>query len=207
MNSVHTETYRRYAIKVYPDDCLTSPDDWGDDNLFLIADHRQLFVKRDGFMLNRMEPDEIKEIEKQYHIFPLAAYIHSGVSLSLSRKGYPFNDAWDSGYIGAVFSSKKEWRTKMKAHNAAQGLIETWNEHLAGNVWGYQIEDKNGAHVDSCWGYYGDYINLRENDMLDEARAEIDADVQSTVQKHAKRLKAYMRHHVPIIKRTACPAL
>lgn len=205
MNSVCTETYRGYSISIYPDDWLMSPDEWGDDNLFLVADHRQFYVKRDGFMLNRMESDEIKALGNQYHIFPLAAHIHSGVVLSLSRNGYPFNDPWDSCYVGAVFASKKEWRPKKKAHNAGQGLVDTWNDYLAGNVWGYVIEDKSSAHVHSCWGFYGNYRNSKDNDMLDEARAEIDADIAEKLRKHIAGRKAQIRLRVPLINRCPCP--
>lgn len=30
------------------------------------------------------------------------------------------------------------------------------NQYLLGDVWGFVVEDKDGEHLDSCWGFFGD---------------------------------------------------
>jgi hypothetical protein len=34
-------------------------------------------------------------------------------------------------------------------------MVETWNQYLSGDVYGFIIEDGEGTDVDSCWGFYG----------------------------------------------------
>lgn len=99
---------------------------------------------------------------------------HSGLSV----KTKPFNDSWDSGRIGFVYVTKEKLIThgllkegeemteelKENLPNYIEGQIETWNDYLTGNVWGYQLVKKekcNLGHeheevIDSCWGFYGD---------------------------------------------------
>ena len=189
--------YKGYKIKIREDEDTDSPDDWGDENLFLVYDHRQFTVKRKDF-----EPQDIYEnglaYEKNYWIFPVEAYIHSGVSLRL------FNGTkqcrWDSSVSGYILASKSEFDNLETATNAAEGLIETWNQYLSGEVYGYIIEKPNTTYliskekfdrlkfendlatleqefdiedeweeVDSCWGYYG------QDAAIDEAKSVIDS--------------------------------
>jgi len=97
------------------------------------------------------------ELEKEYHCFPVRAYIHSGVSLSLSATGYPFTDAWDSCWVGAVFITKKAgvWGSDFDPRKAAQSLIDSWNIYLSGTVLCYEIY-RDDEVVDSCYGFYTD---------------------------------------------------
>ena len=109
---------------------------------------------------------------KAFHVFPLEAYIHSGVCLALSREGDFPDRRWDVSQLGAVLVSKKEARTKAKARTSALGLIKTWNDYLSGNVYGFEIEDASGQVIDSCWGFYGDYE--AKGGALAEAKSIID---------------------------------
>ena len=132
--------YKGYRIRIEQDDNYESPDMWGDNELFLVYDHRQFTVKRKDF-----EPQDIYEnglaYEKNYWIFPVEAYIHSGVHLSL------FNGTkqcrWDSSVSGYILASKEEFEGLETAKIVAEGLIETWNQYLSGDVWGFIIEKPN----------------------------------------------------------------
>lgn len=176
-----------------------SPDEGGDDSLFLTAYHRDFSVEgparyhknaegknvKGGLVVDKSEckalalgkencddeeyPDRLAE---KYYFFGLEAYIHSGVRLALSMEGNFPDRAWDVSQLGLVFVSKGHWKTEAKARKAALSLIEEWNNHLSGNVYGYQIEDAEGNHLDSCWGYSGDYD--AKDGILDEARAIAD---------------------------------
>lgn len=162
------EDYKGYIIKIEHDDDVDSPNDWGNTDLFLTACHSQFDVRVDGF--NHPSID-MKKVNRKYHVFPLIAYIHSGVALSLSSEGYPFNCPWDAGQVGYVFAEKKSWKDKGKAKEAAQSLLETWNEYLSGSVWGFIIEDEDGEHIDSCWGFYGD----PDGHVLEAAKESVDS--------------------------------
>lgn len=110
------------------------------------------------------------EVFKNYHVFTLSAYIHSGVRLYL---GTGKVCQWDSGVVGAVLVSKEEFKTEAKAGKVAEGLLETWNDYLSGNVYGFIVEDKNGNHLESCYGFYGDYE--KDGGALVEARSIVDS--------------------------------
>ncbi len=118
--------------------------------------------------------EDLNDEFDKYHIFQVNAYIHSGVALSL-HKDYPFNDKWDTSTTGYILVDKNlaskvelditiKSKYPEKAFYLAEGLIETWNQYLSGDVWGYEIsktttceccgnEDKQV--VDSCYGFYG----------------------------------------------------
>lgn len=138
--------------------------------------------------------EEWKSKQDGYHVLLLRAYIHSGVSLSLSDASYPFNDRWDSCWVGAVFVDKQKARTRKKAAQLAEDLIDSWNDYLSGNVYGNIVEKTE----DSCWGFLGDY---RENGMLNQAKSAIDSDIRNTLKSHNQKLKAYIRNAVPLEKR------
>lgn len=150
--------HKGYAVKIIQDFDPQSPEN--DDGLFLVTTRNRYFeVLHNG--MDAGECMEDKELCKRYWIFPLRAYIHSGVALSLGSGGQ-FSDPWDSGQIGFVFAAKNEWRYQTReqkkcvsAFTAAKGYVETWNQYLSGDVWGFVIEDADGEHVDSCWGFYG----------------------------------------------------
>ena len=41
--------YKGYRIKIRQDEGCQSPDDWGNDDIFLVYDHREFDVRREGF--------------------------------------------------------------------------------------------------------------------------------------------------------------
>jgi hypothetical protein len=170
---VHAEEYKGYVIKIFQYADVDSPEFWGDESLFLTGHHRNFHVKREGFMFTQKIPYVIK---KAYHVFPLHAYIHSGVALSLNNGGYPFNDRWDAGQVGYVLAKKSEFRGRKKGEVAATALVETWNDYLSGNIYGFVIEELTEEHVDSCWGFYGDYD--KKGGALMEARSVVNSMTQ-----------------------------
>lgn len=82
---------------------------------------------------------------------PVYAYIHSGISLSTS----PFSCPWDSGQSGIAVAAKSEFKDEAEAHECIRSFINEFNQFMSGDVWGYTIEDEEGNHLDSCWGFYG----------------------------------------------------
>jgi hypothetical protein len=143
-------------VKIIRDSDAQSPSEYGDEGLFIVANHRQFYVPEPGEKRCPEDPDEVVERYKKTHwIFPLEAYIHSGVHLSFGREGNYPDRRWDVSQVGFVFASKKEWRLSKKAREAAKSKIDEWNQYLSGDVWGYVVEDERGVSLDSVWGFYG----------------------------------------------------
>src|SRR5258708_6076521 len=114
-------------LRIEHDDDATSPDDWDDDGLFIVAYHRQFCVRsKCGSDVSAAIDDH----RKTHHVFMLEAYIHSAVVLALQNEGNFPDRQWDVSLVGAVLVSKKEWRTKDMARKAALCKIEEWNQYL-----------------------------------------------------------------------------
>lgn len=181
METVNTERIGKYLIEIYPDQSPDSPREW--DNLgTMICFHRRydLGDKHDYCSGNYDGWEEMKEeIIKQenvHTILPLYLYDHSGITMSTS----PFHCRWDSGQVGWIFVSKdkvkKEGIDESKIEQYLKGEVETYDQYLTGDVYGYKVfevtecdhghEHKN--ELDSCWGYYG------EEDCMNEAKSIVE---------------------------------
>lgn len=185
MDAVETKKIGKYLIKIEQDEQPQSPDDWGNDDAFVVYDHRQFSVERKGFVPREIFDETNEKGEMMYDghfVFVLYAYIHSGVALSVG--GHNFPDArWDVSTTGFVLIKKNEHiTTEEEALKLAESIVSEWNDYLSGNVYGYQIydntdveDDEEGEFVDSCWGFYGDHENcMTEAIGIVEAMIEND---------------------------------
>ena len=194
---MNLHNYKGYRIRIEHDDNSDDPDDWEDEDRFLIYHHREFTIERAGFDVH-----EINKAEDEYYIFPVEAYIHSGVSLSLF-KGHK-QCRFDSSVTGFILVARNYADDNTEqAELYAEGLVETWNHYLSGNVYGFvtyenkpyysipkksfdkcvednisilEFKDKlilsdDWNEIDSCWGYYGD-PNI--SGLLEEAKSVID---------------------------------
>jgi len=108
-----------------------------------------------------------------YWWYPVYAYIHSGITVSLS----PFSCRWDSGVLGWVAVKRPsrggEWRRQKDFLKYLQGMIDVYDDYLTGNVYGYLVVDtKTGDELDSCWGYYGN--DHEKSGLLEAGKAQAD---------------------------------
>ena len=124
--SVYTEKRGPLTIRIEQDPDSPSPEE-GDDNLFLVHYHRDFWAgKKEIVQESDFEDEErMKELRKSFWIFGVAAYIHSGVRLSLGSGSHFPDQQWDVSHCGAVFVSKKEWRLSKKARKAVGDSMET----------------------------------------------------------------------------------
>ncbi len=142
-------------LRIEQDQDAMSPAEWEDEAVFLVANHRDFFVPPNKHERNFDVAAIIEENKKGHHVFLLEAYIHSGVRLALAGEGNFPDRRWDVSTLGAVFVAKSGCRTRKAAYKVAQSKVEEWNMYLSGDVWGFIIEDDDGNHLDSCWGFYG----------------------------------------------------
>ena len=152
------ETRNGYTMRILTDDDPDSPANW--DNLGEIAyssNHYTLGTEH----VSRDRLDEIGErIQSGEYIgLPVFAYVHGAATISTS----PFSCPWDSGQSGFVYCTREkalaEWGNtpdyEANAIRVLSGEVETFDEYLQGDVYGYTITDAHGDIVDSCWGFYG----------------------------------------------------
>ena len=150
---------------------------------------REIFVKDSVAEYLNSEVREAVQgvVEDHYVILPLYLYDHSGITMNTTG----FSCGWDSGQVGFIYmdmeTAEREWKackehkekypeskfepTESAREYGAKRLkheVEVYDMYLTGQVFGYTVEDEDGNHLDSCWGYYG------EDDVKQEAERSAD---------------------------------
>ena|SRR3990167_10126917 len=106
-------------------------------------------------------------------MLPLYLYAHGGLHISVSD----FRDPWDSGQIGWIYilpeKGRSEWGRKWreKARQCMLAEVAEYNCYLAGEVYGYVVENERGDHMDSCFGFFGYQY------AVEAAREALDVEV------------------------------
>ena len=180
--AIETIDYKGFKIKIYLDtDVHESPRDW--ENLgTMVCFHKRYTlpceskdVDCDDFdSWDSMRDYIIKELNAVV-ILPVFMYEHGGVTINTTG----FSCRWDSGQIGFIYVDRetilKEYsckyiskKIKEKVKKTLLSEIEIYDKYLRGEVYGFVIEDANGEHHDSCWGYY------EKDYMISECKSHID---------------------------------
>jgi len=177
--------HKGFNIKIHQDElCHESPRDW--DNLGTMAlFHRRYDLGDNDHNLDIEDVKRIVETGKldgeDVVFLPVYGLDHSGFTINTSG----FSCPWDSGQLGIIFVTKskilKEYGWKIltakrreKIREYLRNEVNTYNDYLTGNVYGYEIETEDGEHFDSCWGFYGDYNDY----MIPECKAIIDSHIE-----------------------------
>lgn len=180
-----TLCHRGYDINIYYDTSPESPREWDNIGTFYTS-HRRYRPEKE--FDEHFQWEEVFDrygdfsdlFEKRYIALKIYLYDHSAQTISSS----PFSCPWDSELFGIVAVSvekvKKEYGWKVltrarrrKIEEYLQGEIDTYDNYLRGEVYGYRItpaDDKDDV-LESCWGYFGD---SGLDQLKDECRDMID---------------------------------
>ncbi len=172
-NAAYTETVDGFTINIIHDDSgdTESPieNDLG-DNLKFAALHRR-------YVNPSKELDSVEAIaefmqansadDSEWACFPLFMYDHSGTIYHASEGGNPFACQWDSGRLGMIALKRSEYTNATL--ETANLICDEYTAWANGECYGFEIEDGDGEHVDSCWGFIGD----PEGHVLEEAREKV----------------------------------
>ena len=188
-NVIETIKYRSHEIKMTYDDFPMSPNEWEDDELFLVSyNNRELWVVPKGWENKHDELCRFSDgIFEDYYVFPVAIFSHSGVRLALGNRG-----GWDWSNGWAFILAKRN--DKNLAYCAAQSLLEDWNNYLEGEVYCYEIDES-----DCAGGYLG---RKGYNDAILDAKSIIDTRINWDKKKFLERKKVELKHRIPLAKRT-----
>lgn len=148
-----------YRLRIEPDFSSESPREW--QNLGTLLTWERDLRSPDPNPYHHPEEfeDEMQRIlAAGGAVLPVYRYSHSGDDYSTA----PFACPWDSGQVGWIYAeaSARAETPDLEAHLRAE--VETFAQWVRGDVWGYIVEDENGEHVDSCWGFYGQEEAERE---------------------------------------------
>lgn len=160
------------TVKLYQDPDPSSPRE--DDNL----GHMVCWHRRSNLGDEQIRPGEhadsieefrewLRKERKTYLILPIYIYEHSQITVTAREEVYARypDKQWDAGQVGFIYVTIEkivaeygdviEDEEGEKVSEALKGEVDTFDQYLQGDVWGYVIEDEEGEHLDSCWGFYG----------------------------------------------------
>lgn len=163
--SMSYKNKKGHTVQVYRDENATSPR-W-EDNLGTMVLFHNKYILGDKHNHTLESLNEFLEYNSD-GIVAVKVYGYDHGQLTISNK--PFSCKWDSGTLGYIFVSKldamqafneKEWSKELedKVTKALIQEIETYDQYLEGDIWGYIVLDEDGEEIDSCWGFYGDDID------------------------------------------------
>jgi len=129
-------------------------------------------VLADAILENMSTKNLITMIEEIAVIRPLHLYDHSIQSISMqSFIGRAHHANWDSGQVGWVYATHEDIKKEYgdispasidKALKLLNSEVETYDHYIKGEVYGFQLYDKKGEQIDSCWGFIGDFNDAKK---------------------------------------------
>jgi hypothetical protein len=166
MNAVEQFEVQGLTVKLYRDEDVESPRTDMDNLGTMITWHRNYRLGDEHEFESPAEFQTWAKANDVALIIPLYLYDHSGITMRASGDGNPFHCPWDSGQVGYTYITRteilKEYGgsrlSKKKIEQARKLLVsevETYDQFLTGDIYGYTITDADGNDVDSCWGFYG----------------------------------------------------
>jgi hypothetical protein len=120
-------------------------------------------------------------------ILPLELYDHSGITMKVFTGSRTCR--FDSSIVGYTYVTKeqviKEYgklnkKNLEKAEKLLRTEIETYDNYLTGQVYGFQITDNEENDIESCYGFYG-YDSIKG--MITECKKTIDYTIKEKKEK------------------------
>lgn len=124
------------------------------------------YTKEELFSTNKHRRPKVGERVK------IASQADFGQVKSISGKklvvDFDYNKALDfrkpENLVNVTFEDITEVLAN-RAEEMLEGEVETFDQYLTGDVYGFVLETNDGDHIESCWGFYGD--DFKENGMTD----------------------------------------
>lgn len=180
------------TLRIVRDDNPENPRDM-DNTGHMICAHRR-YKLGDEQRSDLTTAEEVKSECDALVVLPVFMYDHGAQSISTK----PFEDRWDSGQLGWIYATDNSIRAigwvkddeeitsevieRVKA--ALVSEVETYNEYLQGDVWGFIVEEHKTCeccgtvkveNVDSCGGFLGGDVKAAiANHLDDEVKPLLD---------------------------------
>jgi hypothetical protein len=187
MDAIETREVHGFSCEVVYDFDPMSPRDYGDmGTKFVLSHGRYDFPNEAGIDLDEYGSwEEVTEALSDHYgalvAFPVHAYEHGGIAMSVGDRTGLFSDPWDSGFLGVVYVDAHCWEVTqgspwtgseedlMRAGNMAKAEVEEYAQYVNGEVFGFIVKSPTGEIVESCWGFYS----------IDDAMAEAVAEAEA----------------------------
>ena len=145
--AVYMHESGKKRVLVFPDDDMGMQDLFGDEVEIVYRDTARNVLGNKAVD----DPVEYAEEHKGTHwVFPVYAYVHGAVALSLA----PFSCPWDSGQSGFILIPKDWHDDEATARRSAEAMLDEATAILNGEVFNLALEHK----CECCdeWSVSGD---------------------------------------------------
>jgi len=187
--SYETKEYKGYTIEIDQDsDCIDcmSPREEMDNLGTMVCFHSRYTLGDEDTEISKNELIKIAN-SNDYISLPLYLYDHSGITMNTTG----FSCGWDSGKVGIIFVSKSKVKEKYgckiitkerkdKILNILRSEVALYDDYLTGNIYCYDVKDKDGESIDSCCGFYG--TDFEKNGLMEHARGTIDCYIKKELE-------------------------
>lgn len=154
LNEVENYTVNGLQVFIIADSDPQNPrTEWDNAGTMVCWHGRYELGDKHDFLLAQDFGDWWKENGEGGTLLPLYLYDHSGITMRTT----PFSCPWDSGQVGYIYITRDKQRecgiTDPEA--ALRQEVETYDQFLRGDVYGFNVCDSEGRVIDSSWGYFG----------------------------------------------------
>jgi hypothetical protein len=167
----------KHSRYVLGEEVIGDPIEWLEDMLNL---------KRGNIYTNERLSRLEELFMQKYVALPLYLFDHSGITISTK----PFSCPWDSGKLGYIYVSKEKiyeeygWKVITQKRRELilkylQSEVNVFDDYVSGNVYCFEIIDKDGNVVDSCAGFFGtDWENNGMKEYVGEEYKHLLNDIE-----------------------------
>lgn len=211
--SLETINHKGYTIEIMADETPQDPREWSTLGTMVCFHSRYRLgdpVDIDKESFGSWE--EVKHYIENYCngilVRPLYLYDHTLQSIKIGEfNGLPQgHKRFDTMKIGFIYTTEErikntyaideiEEKHLEKANRTMEQEVETYNQYLIGDVYGFEIYNPDGELVDNCWGFYG------KDSVVSRAEDIVDSMYRNAKRKKENRLKSLIRYNVPLNKR------
>lgn len=174
-NAIETVKRGGFTAHIYYDtDSLGPRKDC--DNLGKIVSRR--LTSDVNFKFSGDRETDIERLKQEFGatvILPIYMDSHGGGTINTTG----FSCPWDSRQVGWIFATTEDICKiygckrvypviRRKVKQLLINEIKTYDQYIRGEVYGYELFDKTGNKIDSCWGFYGfDYVKEEVSSFID----------------------------------------
>ena len=200
MECIQEHAKKQEKLEIMIDDTCESPREW--DNLTIIVALKNYHYNIGDIQVeNSEELRQILKDKKAKYAIPLYMYEHSGISLKCfedkTMVSYPFDDQWDAGCIGMVFTTEELLKdtglthmTKNEVIDQMKAEVNVYSSWCNGECYGFRLSKVSDCdkcnqtveqEIDSCYGFYGSnhetsglYDAVLENSKVFKSYSDIE---------------------------------
>lgn len=214
MEAIFTEHIGPVTVNIHLDPEPMDPREW--DHLGLMLCSHKRYVLGDE-QLDPRDYESVEQLLDHIHqtyeptvVLPLYLLDHSGLAMRVGPRGNPFWEdpqGWDSGQVGFIIDTADS-RDKMGLDGAGPEHVEEilraevseYNSYLTGMVYGFTVENEDGEHLDSCWGFFDEDDALSEGKAIAEHEAaRIEAERKAAFVAEVEASATYAFNPEPVL--------